>query len=151
MPAQGTFISKMLYVKMIGIIMYMYSATTFFFLSSVQVSLRRLLRIRIWKGRVMGLGFGVRVFRVYCRVWLGLFWFLVVFRFSLMGLDWPQFFEILTQRGWLFIGILNIGTSFENDCWSRQTAATLCKSCPGVWIGFRVQKWFWFGLGIGLL
>ena len=37
MPAQGTFIAKILYVKMIGIIMYMYFATTFFFLSSVQV------------------------------------------------------------------------------------------------------------------
>ena len=46
-PAQSTFIAKILYVKMIGIVMYMFSATTFFFLSSVQVSLRRLLRIRI--------------------------------------------------------------------------------------------------------
>ena len=37
MPTQGTFITKILYVKIIGIIMYMYYATTFFFLSSVQV------------------------------------------------------------------------------------------------------------------
>ena len=121
-PAQSTFISKILYVKMIGIVMYMFSATTFFFLSSVQVSLRRLLRIRIWKGRVMGLGFGVRVFQVYCRVWLGLFWFLVVFRFSLMGLDWPQFFEILTQRGWLFICILK----HRDIIWKRLLVEANC-------------------------
>ena len=61
MPAQSTFISKILYVKMIGIIMYMYFATTFFFLSSVQVLIYDFFgsgseREGLWVW-VLGLGF----------------------------------------------------------------------------------------------
>ena len=51
-------------------------------------------------------------------------------RFS--GVELTTVFRVLSQRGKLFIGILNIGTSFENDFWSRQTAASLCRSSSGV-------------------
>ena len=37
MPAQNTFIIKIMYVKIMRIIMYIYYATTFFFLSAIQV------------------------------------------------------------------------------------------------------------------
>ena len=60
-----------------------------------------------------------------------LFWDLEV-SLKVVGFDRPQFFSVfilgfLSLEGPFFIGILNIGTSFENEFWSRQTAASLCR------------------------
>ena len=77
------------------------------------------------KGRVKGLGFGFMVLRVLVGIDWGYF---------AVGLGWPQFFYfgVLSQEGQFFIGILNIGMSFENEFWSRQTAASLCRSNSGI-------------------
>ena len=61
MPAQGTFIAKILYVKMMRIIIYRYYATTFFFLSAIQVLFNDFFgsgseREGLWV-LVLGLGF----------------------------------------------------------------------------------------------
>ena len=57
------------------------------------------------------------VLRVFSGDWLRLFWDLEV-SLKVMGLGWPQFFSFfilgfLSPEGPFFIGILNIGTSFE--------------------------------------
>ena len=79
----------------------------------------------------MGLGFGFRVLRVLA----GMIGFILGFgsflRFQWVWASHSLFFGVLSQGGKFFIGILNIGISFENQFWSGQTAASLCRS------GFR--------------
>ena len=70
------------------------------------------------------------VLRVLVGIDWGYFGFWKFFKVISVGLGWPQFFYfgVLSQEGQFFIGILNIGMSFENEFWSRQTAASLCRS-----------------------
>ena len=50
------------------------------------------------------------------------------FHWDLAGHSFLVFYSgVLSQEGPFFIGILNIGMSFENEFWSRQTAASLCR------------------------
>jgi len=84
------------------------------------------------------------VLRVLVGIDWGYFGFWKFFKVISVGLGWPQFlyffffffffffFGVLSQEGQFFIGILNIGMSFENEFWSRQTAASLCRSNSGI-------------------
>ena len=61
MPTQSTFIIKILYVKIMRIIIYIYCATTFFFLSAIRVFFNDFFgsgseREGLWVW-VLGLGF----------------------------------------------------------------------------------------------
>ena len=101
-PTQDNLLLKYSKFKMIGIIMYIYIATTFFFSYDSSGSLQRHLRIRIWKGRVMDLGFRFKVLRVFA------------------GIDWVYFgfwkISRSFQWGWashsLFLGFGPGGQTF---------------------------------------
>ena len=61
-----------------------------------------------------------------------LFWDLDVslrsFRWDWAGYSFLVFYSgVLSQEGPFFIGILNIGTSFENEFWTGQTVTSLCR------------------------
>ena len=49
-------------------------------------------------------------------------------RFSGVGLATVFVFRVQARGGKLFVDILSIGSFFESGFWSRQTAASLCRS-----------------------
>ena len=91
-PPKNNLLLKYGKFKMIGIIIYRLYCYNFLFSFVVSVSLQQHLRIRIWKGRVKGLGFGFMVLRVLVGIDWDYFGFWKFFKVISVGLGWPQFF-----------------------------------------------------------